>query len=229
LLLNISRDEIREDEKTVPALTGRPTAAVTKWDTAMIAGLDADGNVWSVWFSTQNAEDGWQASPLSKISGAGAMTGNISIYLTDWNGINVAGLNEAGETTVIWWVPSFKGDWEVTNLTEKFDGPAFKAGTMTTYTTPWNALTVIGITADSRMVAYWWAPGFDKWTVSDFSKFLPSQHPRVVRGPIEAVVRESGDIWLFGRNHAGDMIRVFWAHSRDTWSSKVLNTDAKQF
>ncbi|QKK07292.1 MAG: hypothetical protein HND58_03380 [Planctomycetota bacterium] len=227
--LNISQDQIREEDKTVPALTGTLAAGETEWGTVMIAGLDADGMAWSLWFSQQDAEGGWQASPLGRIADASAFAGSLSIYFTDWRGINVAGLTETGESQVIWWVPSFKGNWEVTNLTTRFDGPSFIQGSMTTYVTPWDALTVVGITEDSTMVAYWWVPGFDEWRVSDFSQFLPPRHPKVTDGPIQVDVRDNNDIWIFGRGAEGEMLRVFWSSTNDRWTSRSVLDGAEQF
>lgn len=227
-MVNLSEDEIRAGDKTVPALQGTLTAGISAWGTTIIAGLDADGKVWTVWFSLQG-RNGWEASPLSKIAAAAPIAGNLSIYFTSWNGINVAGLGEDGQTRVIWWVPSFKGKWEVSNLTVKFDGPEYKMGTMTTYTTPWNALTIVGITAQGAMVAYWWAPGFDKWEIADFSKVLPKNNPRVIRGPVHAEVRNNGNIWLLGRDTSEQMVRAVWFRSQDKWTSSLLNTDASQF
>jgi hypothetical protein len=227
--LNLSQVEIRDNDKIIPALTGTLTAGVSTWGTTMIAGLDEEGKVWTVWFSIQNSRDGWQASPLSKIAKAQPIAGSLSIYFTDWNGINVAGLGDTGETRVIWWVPGFGGDWEVSNLTTKFDGPSFKAGSMTTYTTPWNSLTVIGVTTDQRLVAYWWSPGFDAWVISDFSELLPQQQPRVIRGQVTASVRPTNDIWLFGRDNNEEMIRIVWTRSQDSWASSSMVTNAEQF
>jgi len=79
------------------------------------------------------------------------------------------------------------------------------------------------------MVAYWWAPGFKEWAVSDFSQFLPTNHPRVVQGPIQASIRSNNDIWLFGRGSGGDMIRIVWFKEGDRWTSKSLVADAQQF
>ena len=227
-MVNLSRDEIRADGDTIPALTGTLTAGVSAWGTTIIAGLDADGMVWTVWFSLQGS-NGWEASPLSAIAHAGPLAGNLSIYFTSWNGINVAGLNEAGETEVLWWVPMFKGDWEVSNLTTKFDGPVYKPGTMTTYTTPWNALTVVGITTAGAMVAYWWAPGFDAWEIADFSEVLPVNNPRVIRGPIHVIIRANNNIWLIGRDTSERMVRAIWSQADDNWTSSILNTNAQQF
>ncbi len=227
--LNISQTQIRDEDKTVPALVGTLAAGETEWGTVMIAGLDADGMAWSLWYSQQEADDGWRASPLGKIAKASAFTGSLSIYFTDWRGINVAGLTEAGESQVIWWVPNFKGKWEVSNLTTRFDGPNFIQGTMTTYVTPWNALTVVGITEDSTMVAYWWVPGFSEWRVSDFSQFLPPKHPKVTSGPIQVAVRPNNDIWIFGRGDEGEMLRVFWSSSNDRWTSRSILDGSEQF
>ena len=228
-MINLSQAELRDKDKVIPALTGTLTAGVSPWGTSIIAGLDADGKVWTVWFSLQDSRNGWHATPLSANSGADPIEGNLSIYFTSWNGINVAGLTETGETQVIWWVPRFGGDWEVSNLTAKFDGPDFKAGSMTTYATPWDALTIVGITTDARMVAYWWVPGFDRWEIADFSAVLPTQQPRVIRGPVVASIRADNNIWLFGRDGNEEMIRVVWDRASDNWTSSSMVTNAQQF
>jgi hypothetical protein len=228
-MINLSQTEIRDKDRVIPALTGTLTGGVSPWGTSIIAGLDAEGKVWTVWFSIQDSGAGWRATPLSAIAEADPMEGNLSIYFTSWNGINIAGLTETGETTVVWWVPKFGGNWEVSNLTEKFDGPAFQANSMTTYATPWDALTIVGITTDTRLVAYWWVPGFSAWAIADFSALLPKQQPRVVHGPISAAIRGESEIWLFGRDDNGEMIRVAWTRSTDKWASSSMVTDAQQF
>ncbi|VAX39032.1 hypothetical protein MNBD_PLANCTO03-263, partial [hydrothermal vent metagenome] len=117
----------------------------------------------------------------------------------------------------------------VSNLTTKFDGPEFKANTMLTYTTPWNAMTIVGVTTTNRLVAYWWAPGFDAWAITDFSELLPKSQPRVIRGPLQVEILSNKDIWLFGRDTNDEMIRVSWSFSQNIWNSSSMVTSAQQF
>ncbi len=81
----------------------------------------------------------WSVSDLSAVSGAGPIVGNLAVYLTPWDGINLAGLDENGDLQVTWWVPSFGGDWETSNLTDLTGGPTFVTGSVTTYVSDWGA------------------------------------------------------------------------------------------
>ena len=225
--VNLSQEEIRDKDRGIPALTGTLIAGVTKWETILIGGLDKDGQLWSLWYDPTNA--GWRSSPLGDISDSPAMAGSLALYVTPWNGINFAGLTEDGTINVVWWVPSFGGTWKVSNLTEMFDGPSFKVGSLTSYITPWNALTLAGITEAGELTVYWWVPGFDDWVVTDLTDHIPKHGAKITQGKLFVVQRTNKDIWIFGRSTANEFIRFAWSKADDDWSSQILSDGAGQF
>ena len=99
----------------MPALVGPIISYVTDWNGLNIAGLDASGNIQSIWWAP--GMDLWRTDNLSAITGASPIAGGLTCYLTSWGGINLAGVDASGDVTVSWWVPSFGGNWVSTNLT----------------------------------------------------------------------------------------------------------------
>lgn len=117
-------------------------------------------------------------SNLSAITGATALVGVVTPYLTPWGGINLAGTDSEGRVLVTWWVPELGGEWRNADLTDQTGGPQLEAGSTTSYVTSWGGLNVIGRDAESKLVVYWWSPsvmeefGEDKWQITVLSDFI---------------------------------------------------------
>jgi hypothetical protein len=221
--INISDDHLAPQGIATPAFTSDLTSYVTAWNGLNIAGLDAEGDVHSVWWAPGMTY--WSASNLSAITGAPAIAGNLTVYLTAWNGINIAGIDQDGKITVTWWVPQFEGNWVVTNFSDAFGSPAggFIPGTIMAYTTPWGGLNVGAVSAEGGLTLYWWVPEFGgQWQIA--ANFIPGADDFSSDG-IFGFTSDAGTINLVGANANGDIIRYHWRPGGE-WNWHNLDHDA---
>lgn len=220
---NLTTQELEPRGQAVPAFTGELISYVTTWNALTIAGLDANGDVFGVW--SPPGSDAWNSSNLSDITGAEPLAGGLTAFLTDWGGINIAGLNDAGEIVVSWWVPSFGGEWRQANLTTAFDGPTLTANSITSFVAPWGALNVAGIDDDGELAVYWWAPGLTDWQTANLTASQPLTEPRP-DAPLQTNVTEDGNLNIFGSSDRDDFVRVSWSPDQPVWALEDLSEAA---
>ncbi len=207
--VNLSESHLAPKGLGTPGFVGPLISYVTAWNGLNIAGLDAVGNIWSVW-----SGDGglvWYANNLSTITGAPPISGGLTAYLTSWDGINLAGLSASGQLVVTWWVPGFGGgNWVISNLTELIGGPDLEPGSLASYVTSWGGLNVVGRRGDGHTIVYWWAPGIadDRWVATPISEFI--EGAPLFAGPVTGIASPVGTISLFGEASDGDLLRYWW-------------------
>ncbi len=218
--VNISDDHLTPQGMATPDLNDL-IAYVTNWNAWHLAGIDADGNIQSVWIMP-GAFDLWRVDNLSEITGAPLISGQLAVTLTSWDGINLAGLNADGRLMVTWWVPQFGGDWLTNDLTENADGPLMAPGQLTGYTTPWGGLNYAGLDAEGELTVYWWTPTLDLWVVSPL---IEGHAKGAVRpaGTLASHASMAGTLNILGVGPGGEVIRVHWAPGMDSWISENLS------
>ena len=151
------------------------------------------------------------------------------MYLTSWQGINIAGMDADGELQVTWWVPSFEGTWAQSSITELTGGPSLDPATVTSYVSTWDGLNVAGIDpATGDLTVYWWSPERTEagWAVSSLSDALPNGSPAVVSGPLDGIAPRDGSLNVFGRGASNEFIRVFWTPASGVWAADNLSASA---
>jgi glucose/arabinose dehydrogenase len=210
---NFYRDHLEPQGMPRPAFTGELVSYVTPWNGLNIAGLDAAGTIWSVWWAPGLSL--WRSSNLSEITGAAPIVGKLTAYVTSWGGLNLAGLDAQGQVVVTWWVPQFGGNWEKNNLSQQFGHPGLKPGELTSYVTPWGGLNIAGLDQDGQLVIYWWSPGMDQWVVSPLSALIPGAP--LPASSVRGLASPTGLLSVFaftagdgGGGGEGDVIRYFW-------------------
>lgn len=220
--INLSEDHLTPQGLTTPVFTGNLVSYVTEWDGQNIAGLDASGRIHVVWWAPGLAQ--WRTDDLSAITGAPAISGGLTVYLTSWGGINLAGADPSGKVSVTWWVPSFGGDWLTSNLSDQFDGPALRGVSMASYVTPWGGLNIAGLDESGNLVIYWWAPGLADWSISPISDLVAGA--KLPAGSIRGLAADDGSISLMGR-HASDahVLRYWWVPG-GSWQMEDLTGSA---
>ncbi|MDQ7012439.1 MAG: CAP domain-containing protein [Planctomycetota bacterium] len=215
---DISAEDLAPQGLELPELVGSSLIAyVTGWNALTIAGLDSEGNVYAAWWAP--GLELWRSSNLSAITGAPKYEGTISAYLTPWNGINIAGTDVNGDLSVVWWVPSFGGRWQLTKLNQVLDGPDLLEGTIASWVTPWGGLNISGLTAAGKVVVYWWTPTSGAWDITTLSDFIPDVEP-----PAQGVVGHTsnqGVISIMGLSDAGDLVRYWW-EAGEPWRGENL-------
>ncbi len=215
---DISAEDLVPQGLELPELAGSTLIAyVTGWNALTIAGLDSEGNVYAAWWAP--GMELWRSSNLSAITGAPQYEGTISAYLTPWNGINIAGTDVNGDLSVVWWVPSFGGEWRLTKLNQVLDGPNLLEGTIASWVTPWGGLNISGLTGAGEVVVYWWTPTSGSWNITTLSDFIPDVDP-----PARGVVGHTsnqGVISIMGLSDAGDLVRYWW-EAGEPWRGENL-------
>ncbi len=198
-------DTLRGRGLTPPVYAGELTSYVTSWNGLNIGGLDANGDIQTVWWAP--GLPAWTTNNLSDLTGAPALAGGLKPYLTSWGGINLAGADATGDLTTTWWVPG--GAWQTFNFTESLDGPQLDPASTTTYVTSWDGLNIVGLDADGNLTVYWWAPGLESWRITDLSSIVEGDTPPA--GPVTGVTSSLGRTSVAGVTADGDLVRYTWA------------------
>jgi hypothetical protein len=186
---------------------------VTPWNAWNIAGIDGDGNIQGVWVAPASFTT-WRVDNLSQITGAPPMTGQLTVTQTAWSAINLGGVNSSGHLVVTWWVPSFKGSWVTSDLTNASGGETLVAGRATGFVTPWGAINYAGLNADGEVAAYWWTPQINRWTVTPLTARFDDTMNRPT-GAMASHVSAAGTMSLLGLDDEGDVTRVWWTPNDD--------------
>jgi hypothetical protein len=147
---------LKDQDIDVPAWVGRISAYRTPWGGVNIAGLNTAGNLQVAW--TPSADLTFAIADLTRISSGPKLVGTVSAFIAPWNGIHLAGQTADGSVIVTWWAPALGGEWRSSNFSTDFDGTKFQPGSLSTYTTSWNALNVVGMDQQGRLRVFWWTP-----------------------------------------------------------------------
>lgn len=223
-------EELRSRGMTMPQFVGRITSFVTSWNALNIVGLDANGQIQAVWWHQSFDTGGkWTTNNLSQEYGAPQLTGGLTVWLTSWNAINIAGTDTSGKLSATWWVAGQNdGRWLTNNLTNDIGGPILQADSMCSWVTPWGAMNIAGREADGTIGVYWWVPGVNGnlWNIEHFREELPSATPTL--GPITGVTALAGgfSMSILSTSSTGDVMRLWWTPATDTWAEQNLTQTA---
>ncbi|NUQ53446.1 MAG: hypothetical protein HUU19_12210 [Phycisphaerales bacterium] len=209
---NISTEDLAPTGQTTPAFVGGLTAYATRWNGLNIAGIDSSGNVWSVWWAP--GRSAWSVSNLTQTLGGVPVRGGLTVYLTSWDGINIAGLDDHGHMQVTWWVPSFGGTWKQDNLTITINAPALRAGTITSYVSTWDGLNIVGIDdTTGKTCVYWWSPTNVSvgWQATILSDIATDENGMTLPvNELRGVASSDGGLSVMGVNNSGELVRYYW-------------------
>lgn len=221
-------DDLRAIGQVTPEFDGRLVAYSTAWDAWHIAGLDAEGQIQTIWRGPKMSQ--WVLSNLSAVTGAPSLSGGLSVYLTPWQGINLAGVDQNGQLQITWWIPRFVGTWVVSNLTASIAAPPIDGDSIVSFNTPAGGLNMAARTANDELVVFWWVPGApgNKWRVQQVSQAVPSSTTVIVpEGELSAVSDGNGATSIVGRGPDGDVVRFHGSVIDHAWNMELL-TDVAQ-
>jgi hypothetical protein len=219
-------DDLRAQSLTVPQFVGRITSFVTPWNALNVVGLDADGQIQAVWWHQSLQTNGrFTTNNLSEQTGAPALTGGLTVWLTSWNAINIAGTDTNGQLSATWWVPGYNNElWNNSNLTDIVGGPELQSNSMSSWVTPWGAMNIAGREQDGTMSVYWWVPGYnnDQWQVASFRDIVPDATLTV--GPVTGITALAGDnsMSILSTSEGGEVIRLWWSPTTNQWAEQNL-------
>lgn len=204
---NITQSQLVPNNQQTPDFQGQLVGYATTWGALNIAGLDADGQLQAVWWSPGMAA--WTTSNLSANTGAPAMIGGLSVYLTAWGGMNLAGIDENGELNVTWWSPGME-TWAVTNMNQAVGGPHLTPASISSYVTPWGGLNIAGLDSSGKIHVFWWGGPDDPdgWAVTPLTDFI-SGAP-ILSGSVRGVTSPAGTTSLVGAKSTGEVVRFWW-------------------
>lgn len=148
---------------------------------------------------------------------AGAPTpeiaGNMTTYVTAWNGANIGFLDQNGRYWVAWTGGGIE-DWHIDDLSALVNAPSL-TGNLTAYVAPWHAMHIAGTDESGRVHVIWWAPdlGPGNWVVSDLTAAATAASgsaPLLEPGSLTAYVTPWGGLNVAGVNLDTGTIWVYW-------------------
>lgn len=210
---NLARAYLIPNGEAMPAFGGGLVSFTTSWGGLNVIGLDAAGTIWSVWWAP--GQPRWHATNISTAYGAPALVGGLTVYLTPWDGINIAGIDGEGRLQATFWVPEFGAEWRHDNLTEGTGGPLLLPVSVTSYTSSWGGLNIAGLDRDTGEIAiYWWAPdrAGEGWAVEYFTELepIPSRLVHLIGLGTPGLSSPEGSLNIFGALEDGRLIRLYW-------------------
>ncbi len=218
---DITQNHLDKRGLATPSFAGGLDSFTTPWGAMNILGLDADGQVHAVWWSPGLGSPLWTTTNLSEATGAPKLVGNITASATAWNGMQIFGTDERGHLIVVWWAPGPLG-WRWNDLTAEAAGEPLVPGSITGAVTRWNAIELVGRTADDQVATYWWAPGREAWTYESITLQQSGATPRIV-GPVSLALGPDGSQHIAGVSAAGEVIHLYWLpDGQDLWRGENL-------
>lgn len=200
--------ELRTAGQAIPALVGDLTSYTTSWGALNVVGLDQAGRAWAIWWAPGLTH--WYASDLSGATGQDVrFSGGLTVYLTPWDGINIAGVGTKGGIDAVWWVPSMQGQWRrdsVSDATGVSQGnlPQLAPETVTSYSTPWGGLNIAGVDArTNQVVQYWWSPASNAWAIASISAAIGRARAAIIDS-LRGYAAPDGSMNLIARYQPGD-------------------------
>lgn len=143
-----------------PTLTRGLAGYVAPWDGLNLAGIDENNEVIVYWWSP--ASEGWHVQNMTQSVGGPKLYGQLDAYVTDWGGLNIAGVDDQGHINVYWWAPGLD-TWYATDLTAQTGGPLIAKGVEVTTSSIDGGINIFGIDADDQLHMMRWTPASNVW------------------------------------------------------------------
>jgi len=168
---------------------------------------------------TETAPGTWSLRNLNtEIPGLPVMGASLSVMTDPLSGlVYLAGLNSTGQLITIQQtggtVAGGGYEWSFTNRTTAISGggpaPFVFVGSLTTYTTPWGALNVVGLDGSGNIRTIWFAPELDSptWVANNLSAIAGTP---ALTGRLSAFVTPWGAINISGATADGDVHVTWW-------------------
>ena len=224
---NVAQVDLAANGLTMPALTGVLSSYTAPWGGLNIAGLDADGDLHSLWFAPGLSDGYWRTANLTTITGAPELAGRVTPWVTSWGAINLVGTTLDGSVVATWWLPQFGNAWRQSDLTALVGGPRVVINSIDSYFKDWGGQNIAGVDqATGKVVVYWWAPGIinGEWQVANLSNIIAGSDLPYANVSVGSV--PGGDTHIFATNTDGDVVRYSWDFGSNLWDFQNLTEDA---
>lgn len=201
------------------AIVDAPTVFQSIDGLVFVGGMNANGSLvlYQQTGTGTAASYQWMYSDLSRdhLSPQGLTTptfvGGLVSYVTSWNGLNIAGLDPAGDILAVWWAPGMNL-WRVDNLSVITGAPPMVGG-LTPYLTPWGGINLAGVSGSSVTVS-WWVPGRN-WETSNLTQLFSG--PSLQASSLTSYVTPWGGLNIAGLDGSGDLVVYWWAPGLSEW------------
>lgn len=201
---NISENQLAWRGIATPDFIGSIAAIGTSWGGLNIAGIDANGDLVTVW-TTLTARR-WYVSNLSDNAGVGPLWSGLDGVSAGRNGIYYSAVDSAGKVTIVSWKPGDSA-WSARTLSAS---PTMQQGEIAmVYDAVRNAVSIATLRLDSgalvlHTVPLVFAPPEPLWvTVSGFG--VPMEQR--VRDHIGVTLGPGGVFGVYGVNLDGETVR----------------------
>ncbi len=201
---NISENQLAWRGLATPDFIGSITALSTSWGGLNIAGIDAKGDLVTVWTSLTAGR--WYVSNLSDHAGIGPLWSGLDSVSAGRGGIHFSTVNGAGKVTIVSWKPGSAG-WSASTLDSS---PTMQQGEIAMAFDPRSrSLVVTTLRLDTgalilHRLPLEFAPPTPQWTtVSGFG--VPVE--RRVRDWLSVTIGTDGVVGVFGNNPEEETVR----------------------
>jgi hypothetical protein len=194
-------------------VTGKMTVFTSTDGVVHAAGLTSNGHL--VVYRETGPGAAWEFRDLTtqdlQVRGltTPAFVGDLTSYVTSWNGLNIVGLDSGGKIQVVWWAPGIdQGLWTASNLSDITGAPTLTGG-LTVYLTSWQATNIVGITQDGHVSVTWWLPTFGgNWNTNDLTSQFSG--PTLQASTITSYVTPWGATNIAGLDPNGTLFIYWW-------------------
>jgi hypothetical protein len=226
---NLSAAQLDPRGLPTPSYTGNLEAYSTPWGGLNVAGIDTTGRIWTVWWAPGQTR--WFVSNLSAIAKTAPLSGDITAFVSPWNGINIVGVNEIGQLVSTWWSPGSGGTWRRANFTTSTLGPTVSNTSLSGfYIDASKGLNVAAFeAATGDVILYWWnvsRTGIG-WTYTNLSAATNATGTSRMTTALRGLEATDGTVNVFGRNAGNATLRYsVTGNITGTWQIQSLNAIA---
>ncbi len=225
---NITGTQITAFGRTMPQLAGPIQAFVTPWDAIHVVGVDAGGNIQSLWFAP-GLINGWRVDNLSVIAGTPFIQSNsLEVWVQPYGGINIVGTTAGSQPVVTWWTPGFGANWESDNMFDILpdDAQTLAGQSIVTLVDSTGSVAFVAFRPGSiELFAYRWDRATDTWTADAIEVESPDD-AAVAIAALRAGVGSNDSFYLFANAADGGYALYTLPRGADVWRLDSLTTIA---
>lgn len=213
-------------------ITSNVTAFTSITGQVTLAGLNASGELVVYEDSAAVNSSGqrvWTFTNLTTthITTAGQtmphLVGDVISYVTSWDGLNIAALDDHGHIQAVWTSPALAGTWILSDLTVATNSSPIQGG-LTAYLTPWGGINLSGLDETGRVRVTWWTPGMDNWHDDDLTS--SANGSTLVGSSVTSYVNPWGGLNIAGVDDSGHVHIYWWAPGLDHWNESQMTDDS---
>lgn len=149
--------------------------------------------------------------------------GDVISYVTTWDGLNIAAVDDHGHIQAVWTSPALNGTWILSDLTVATGSLPVQGG-LTAYLTPWGGINLSGLDDSGRVRVTWWTPGLDRWRDDDLTS--SSGGSTLVGSSVTSYVNPWGGLNIAGVDDSGHVHIYWWAPGLSHWNESRMTDDS---